>query len=194
MKLELPDHLDEAYTQATSCASIGQLEYEIRFLLIWLHDVVKPNYTVEIGTNMGGMAYVLDAVTTEKTVTIDTHRLVNPAVQNLNILYVLKNSQRPETGIHVTQALGGPIDFLFIDGDHSEEGVKSDYRIWRPRVRSGGWIGLHDINNDSCPGVRKLWESIQGEKIEIVQTPYHNNVHGYSGQIGCGGIGVVKKP
>lgn len=194
MKLELPSHLDEAYTQAISCASIGQLEYEIRFLLIWLNDVAKPRYTVEIGTHEGGMAYVLDAATTEKTVTIDTRRSVKPAVQNLNILYVLKNSQLPETGIHVTQALGHPIDFLFIDGDHSEAGVHADYRIWQPRVRSGGWIGLHDINNRQCPGVRKLWESIQGEKFEIIQTTYHNNVHGYSGHIGCGGIGVVKKP
>lgn len=194
MKLELPSHLDAAYTTAISCASIGQLEYEIRSLLIWLHDVAKPRYTVEIGTDKGGMAYVLNAATTEKMVAVDVARNVKADVNDLNILYVIKNSQYPETAIHVMEALGNPIDFLFIDGDHSEEGVNADYRIWRPRVRSGGWIGFHDIRNTSCPGVRRLWDSIEGEKLEIIQTQYHNDVHGYAGQIGCGGIGVVKVP
>ena len=36
-------------------------------------------------------------------------------------------------------------DVLFIDGDHSYEGVKSDYLNFRDRVREGGVIAFHDI-------------------------------------------------
>lgn len=37
-----------------------------------------------------------------------------------------------------------PIDFLFIDGDHSYEGVKADILGFSPHVRLGGVIAGHD--------------------------------------------------
>lgn len=37
-----------------------------------------------------------------------------------------------------------PIDFLFIDGDHTYDGVKTDWDIWSPLVGSGGIVALHD--------------------------------------------------
>jgi len=37
-----------------------------------------------------------------------------------------------------------PIDFLFIDGDHSEEGVMRDWREWSPFVKTGGRVAFHD--------------------------------------------------
>lgn len=38
------------------------------------------------------------------------------------------------------------LDFVFLDGDHSERGVRDDIAAWRRRVRPGGMILLHDIN------------------------------------------------
>ncbi len=40
-----------------------------------------------------------------------------------------------------------PIDFLFIDGDHSEEGASADIAKYVPFVRPGGYIFLHDYLN-----------------------------------------------
>ena len=37
-----------------------------------------------------------------------------------------------------------PIDFLFIDADHSYEGVSRDWREWAPHVAPGGHVALHD--------------------------------------------------
>jgi predicted O-methyltransferase YrrM len=37
-----------------------------------------------------------------------------------------------------------PIDFLFIDADHSYERANSDWRLWTPFVRSDGHVALHD--------------------------------------------------
>lgn len=52
------------------------------------------------------------------------------------------------------------IDFVFIDADHSEQGVRSDIRVWRPKVRAGGmvighdagWPGVRAAIDDLCPG------------------------------------------
>lgn len=37
-----------------------------------------------------------------------------------------------------------PVDFVFIDGDHSEQGLLADWRAWSPLVEAGGIVALHD--------------------------------------------------
>lgn len=37
-----------------------------------------------------------------------------------------------------------PIDFLFIDGDHTYEGVQIDWESWTPYLKRGGIVALHD--------------------------------------------------
>lgn len=45
---------------------------------------------------------------------------------------------------------GGPVDLLFIDGDHSDRGAAHDFLSLAPRVRVGGTILLHDIYPEFC--------------------------------------------
>ena len=35
-------------------------------------------------------------------------------------------------------------DFVFVDGDHSYQGARSDLRHWGRRVKKGGWVLVHD--------------------------------------------------
>ncbi|MBN8292818.1 class I SAM-dependent methyltransferase [Rhodobacter sp. NTK016B] len=39
-------------------------------------------------------------------------------------------------------------DAVFLDADHSEAGVRADITAWLPKVKMGGWIGGHDIDNE----------------------------------------------
>lgn len=48
-------------------------------------------------------------------------------------------------------AQDGSLDFVFLDGDHSEEGVRADIAAWRPKIRRGGMLLGHDA---AWPGVR----------------------------------------
>lgn len=47
------------------------------------------------------------------------------------------------TGAEAAQS-HGPIDFIFIDGDHSEAGLRADWRAWSALVVPGGIVALHD--------------------------------------------------
>jgi len=38
----------------------------------------------------------------------------------------------------------GPLGVLWIDGDHSYDGVREDFEDWFPKLATGGWIAFHD--------------------------------------------------
>ncbi len=47
---------------------------------------------------------------------------------------------------------GNPIRVLFIDADHSYDGVRSDFETWWPHVAPGGLIIFHDYLMDGVAG------------------------------------------
>jgi len=47
------------------------------------------------------------------------------------------------------------IDFIYIDGDHSYEGVNSDILNWKSKVKKGGFIGGHDYNDFNKDTIKK---------------------------------------
>ena len=44
-----------------------------------------------------------------------------------------------------------PIDFLFVDADHSWAAVERDWRDWIPHVCAGGVVALHDSHHVPGP-------------------------------------------
>lgn len=45
-----------------------------------------------------------------------------------------------------------PAGLVFVDGDHSDEGVMADYEAWAPHIAAGGFLAFHDV---PVPGVTK---------------------------------------
>jgi hypothetical protein len=81
------------------------------------------------------------------------------------------NSHSPEFRKRVLTALAGRhVDFLFIDGDHTEAGVERDYTDYHELVRSGGLIAFHDIvERQAIPtnAVYPFWQRVkQGKSYE----------------------------
>jgi predicted O-methyltransferase YrrM len=37
-----------------------------------------------------------------------------------------------------------PVDFVFIDGDHTYDGLRGDWQAWSPLLATGGLVALHD--------------------------------------------------
>jgi hypothetical protein len=80
----------------------------------------------------------------------------------------------------------GMIDFLHVDGEHSEEAVVEDCGLFLPFMRSGGMAAFHDANPDpraeagesvirgierSCPGWETTWWSHQNNCLMIRRKP-----------------------
>ena len=82
---------------------------------------------------------------------------------------------------------GKKLDLLFIDGDHTYEGVKRDWEMYSPLVREGGLAVFHDIvEHFHLPDCRvdQLWN-------ELKQTHRHEEFFGVQDELSWGGIGVI---
>jgi len=53
-------------------------------------------------------------------------------------------------GERIHEILNEPIDFIYIDGDHTKEGCEKDFMLFYPHVAIGGYIVLHDIYPEYC--------------------------------------------
>jgi MMP 1-O-methyltransferase len=52
--------------------------------------------------------------------------------------------------------LAGPIELLFIDGDHSYEAVRRDAELWLARLMEGGTVMFHDVATAGYDGPRRV--------------------------------------
>lgn len=59
--------------------------------------------------------------------------------------FVFGPSQAPGVVRKAFEAAGGPVDMVFIDGDHSFAGVLCDWLLYHKLVRPGGIVAFHDI-------------------------------------------------
>jgi predicted O-methyltransferase YrrM len=73
------------------------------------------------------------------------------------------------------QAGAPPVDLVFVDGDHSFEGLVRDWRAWSPLVARGGVVCLHDSRStperpiDDAGSVRATAEVVRrDERFDVV--------------------------
>lgn len=79
----------------------------------------------------------------------------------------------PATTTQAAQAWTEPIDFLYIDADHSYGGVFADLVNWVPFVRPGGLIVGDDFAHPLYPGVAQAWRDY-AEAHELTLTCFQS--------------------
>ena len=138
----------------------------------------RPRNVLEIGTFRGGTLFVLARLSQPDAtlVSLDlpfsrfgslSRKLQAPLFRSFTqsrqrLLLLREDSHSEETRSRVAKALDGPIDLLFIDGDHSYNGVKSDFEMYSPLVRKAGIIAFHDIANVRTDyGVGRFWNEVK---------------------------------
>lgn len=94
------------------------------------------------------------------------------------------------------------VNFLFIDGDHTYEGVKKDWKMYSPFVKSGGIIAFHDIKiTDYHHGrdvyVGEFWEDLTKNRISLdrclIDNQQYRILEFNNPNENWGGIGVLIK-
>jgi cephalosporin hydroxylase len=140
---------------------------------------LKPQTVLEIGTHRGGTLYLWARMAQPDAILISIdlpggkfgggyspfrtpiYRRFAQERQKLHLMRA--NSHHPSTIAETKRLLSGhPVDLLFIDGDHTYEGVKKDWEMYSPLVRSGGLIVFHDVaGNYEDTQVKTFWDEIK---------------------------------
>lgn len=138
-----------------------------------------PQRVLEIGTYRGGLTWLLARISTPDALilTVDDNSwgswrmpISMMRCENQQVYCIIGNSHACNTHETVRTLLGEErLDLLVIDGDHTYQGVRTDWDLYSPLVRPGGMAILHDIT-DWAPAPRKhevevwkLWEELRAE-------------------------------
>ena len=163
----------------------SQVRAEINQLLTLISQI-HPKTVLEIGTSLGGTLYTFSKVAANNAtiISVDLPRgyplwkiaLYKSFAQGSQKIHLVQgNSHAPSTLSKVKKIINETeVDVLFIDGDHSYEGVKRDFEMYTPLVRNCGLVVFHDIvsgPSESVGGVPKFWSEIKCSYsyIEIVE-------------------------
>lgn len=158
-----------------------------------LLNLVKGKWRVlEIGSSFGGTLKRMASVMPKgaQLVSVDlpcdeTPKFLNPlatlqetcrqiGLGGGNVELLIGDSHSPETIEAVRKY--APFDFVFIDGDHSYEGMKADWENYGPM---GKVVGFHDIAG-GLADCKKCWDEIrtQGFRTEEIIAPGHALIFG----------------
>ncbi len=169
--------------------------------LLGLLGKLRPKQVLEIGTLKGGTLYLFSKVAdpSAQLVSVDLRIRRKPLLKSFarkdqRVSLIEGDSTQAATINRIRKAFPEGIDFLFLDGDHSYDGIRTDFENYSGLLNKGGVIAFHDIVEDNetrygvatgswAGGVPKFWKEIKQKykHMEFVQNWK---------QDGCG-IGVL---
>ncbi len=146
----------------------------------WLVKDMRPTTVVDLGVDFGFSSFTFALAGAEMVYGIDSFEgdpeaglrdTYGEVVKRQNDLGITNLSLIKGYFSDVAKTWDKPIDILHIDGRHRYEDVKEDYETWRPFVRKGGVILLHDTVVDREPyGVYKFFSEIKEPKTTFTHS------------------------
>ncbi|MEM6393312.1 MAG: glycosyltransferase [Planctomycetota bacterium] len=135
---------------------------------------------VEVGVAFGGHARAILELTEVSELTgVDayTHRdgyddpmnLPQPAFDELHQFtterlkpYSDRFTLLRQDSVQAARSFEQPLDFVYLDADHSEDGLRRDLAAWYAKIRIGGIIAGHDYGHRDFPGVQRAVDHFLG--------------------------------
>jgi predicted O-methyltransferase YrrM len=188
----LPELLNFTFDECAGLIKPAQVQSEVSELLEIVNRM-KPKVILEIGTANGGTLFLFSRVAAQGAtiISIDLPSgrfgggypawrallYKSFALPGQKMCLLRADSHERDTLEQVKAILDGrEIDFLFIDGDHTYEGVKEDFEMYSSLVRQVGIIAFHDIVPgpwELVGGVPQFWNEVKSyccdKTREIVQ-------------------------
>ncbi len=142
----------------------------------------KVKKFVEVGTFNADIG---KRILKEKTIKLDFYLMIDKDIKKL--CYDL---QKDHPEVKIIKALSsiaanelddGSMDLIFIDGDHTYEGCKSDIVLYTPKLKKGGWMLIHDVHKGgggAFPGVERSVKELWGDDYYFIPDESPNSARG----------------
>jgi predicted O-methyltransferase YrrM len=182
-----------------------QITFEVMELLKRI-EVRQPKTILEIGTARGGTLFLFTRAAHREAylVSLDLPNgqfggelVTHPSLREMILprmalprqtMHFLRGNSHIDETYQATMAVlaGRNLDVLFIDGDHSYDGVKADFEMYKPVVSREGIVAFHDVaqhsKNSGCE-VSEFWS-------EVKHSYRHEEIIENSDQ-GWAGVGIL---
>jgi cephalosporin hydroxylase len=146
-------------TAVKSPHPIQQVRDEITELVSEIMKRDQTDKIVEVGMGIVGGSHRLWTKIFKKVVTIE---LVPETVERFiceeildrkQSIFIIGDSRNPKV-IQQAVLAGSGCDVLFIDGDHTYEGVEADFRNYVDLAKPSGLVVFHDTQLDGLPNIQ----------------------------------------
>jgi len=189
---EMPSEQPKFVRENAGGLRIWQYPNQFSKYLILLSGLGISSY-LEIGCRWGGTfiltcEYLKRFGTLTKSLAVDF--INSPVAAYCNENQEARFMQAYSTSREFIKHIGNEFyDVIFIDGDHSYDGVALDYHTCKDHGRI---FVFHDIVNDACPGVVRFWNELKTEEAGVYE--FHEFTDQYPDVDGTFlGIGVAVK-
>lgn len=71
-------------------------------------------------------------------------------------------TERSDSSVAIQKARDRTFNLMFIDGDHSYEGVKSDFELYGTQLETQGFLIFDNYRDGTCPGVDRFVDELSG--------------------------------
>jgi len=162
------EDLDWLFVSNETNKGLLLLEFDEAAFLFRLVRSQPAAQILEIGRSYGGSAFLF-AVASDHNSMVTS---IDIAPKNDELLQIAleKSGLAHKVQLRVGDSSGGETkadfyDLIFVDGDHSYEGVLKDYEHWRKAVKPGGCLAFHNAaagrpHTGTGPGPFRLAEEI----------------------------------
>jgi len=184
--------------------SLLQVEEEITTLAHIVKSMAPINY-LEIGIHCGSAFTLLGSLCSGKKLGVDI-KLPWPQecmeeIEKVAGAHLLMGDSPLTSTFDKVVEFCPQYDLIFIDGDHTYEGVKKDFEMYRGLLSPNGIIVFHDIDPNHRYGdgdagqVYKFWQELdEGSKTDIICSRGGGRIRIGGYLEGFGGIGIWRPP
>jgi L-malate glycosyltransferase len=181
--------LGRAYPRRIDAITTHMTTLEKQTLFRHARHLSRGSVAAEIGSYYGASSCCIAAGIKGrggKVYCVDTW--MNDAVTDdrADVFPVWQQNMAPYAGIAeavrgysyaVVEHVPDHLALLFVDGDHSYEGVKRDLRLYLPKIEPGGILIMHDWSHDSIrQAVHELVQPFEVEQLTMLPNLYCSRV------------------
>lgn len=135
---------------------INDKTFHHHYHILYDIPVNEPSVYLEIGCYAGASAILMLQRPRSTVITVDLGYPISKdiAIKNIsvnnpynNVFNYIEGNSHDISIFEQVKSLSSQVDILFIDGDHTYNGVIKDYYMYEKLVKSGGYIVFDDYND-----------------------------------------------
>ena len=147
------------------------IKEELDVLREYAHKLGKDDIIIDIGTHAGKSTFSMAAATDAKVFTVDNTIFPEFAKNclrlKMNPIFIFASSRQASKLLKLKG-----VKLVFVDADHSYEGVKKDAEKYCPLIETGGHIIFHDyVQKEAHKAINEL-EGKFYKRVDVIESLY----------------------